>query len=237
MAVYLTDIQAALHTRLSVNLPFTSLIRINNVGGYAAGATSMTVDPLPFDLAAMSSVLEFRTPTGYGKFTVTSAAAEGDTTITSFLGFVMLEGTSIGDNSTAEISSGRAPGLVLEDDDVQSKMEEMLNRVRVMAVVLRPISMIRVLEKTIVDFNWEVDTIENPAVNRPATGTYYTAEAVAESVFVLLDNYQIPNSTVTGTNSSRSTSIVRMGTEEPAGSLVRYKVSGSVRSKLNVNIY
>ena len=237
MAVYLTDIQGALHTRLSGHLPFTSLIRINNVGGYSAGANTMTVDPLPFALTPMSTNLNFRTSTGRGTFLITSPAAEGDTTISSATGLVMLEGTSIGDNSTAEIDNGRAPGLVLEDDDVQSKMEEMLNRLRVMAVVLRPVSMIRVLEKTIVDFNWEVDTIENPAVNRPATGTYYTAEAVAESVFVLLDNYQIPNSTVTGTNSSRSTSIVRMGTEEPAGSLVRYKVSGFVRSKLNVNIY
>tara|TARA_R110002020_G_scaffold372153_2_gene583658 strand:- start:9285 stop:10007 length:723 start_codon:yes stop_codon:yes gene_type:complete len=239
MAVYLTDIQGALHTRLSGNLPFTSLIRINNGGGYAAGANSMTVDPLPFAIGSPSppfTVLQFNTPTGKGTFTLTSAAAEGDTTISSAIGLVMLEGTSIGDNSTAEIDNGRAPGLVLEDDDVQSKMEALLNRVRVMAIVLRPISMIRVLEKTVVDFNWEVDTIENPAVNRPATGTFYTAEAVAESVFVLLDNYQIPNSTVTGTNSSRSTSIVRMGTEEPAGSLVRYKVSGFVRSKLNVNI-
>jgi hypothetical protein len=29
---------------------------------------------------------------------------------------------------------------------------------------------------------------------------------------------------------------MRMGAEEPAGSLVRYKVNGFVRSKLNVNI-
>ena len=115
-------------------------------------------------------------------------------------------------------------------------MEEMLNRVRVMAIVLRPPSMVRVLEKTVVDFNWEVDCIENPAVNRPVSGTFYTCEAVAESVFVLLDNYQIPTGTLTGTNSSRSVSITRMGAEEPAGSLVRYKVNGFVRSKLNVNI-
>jgi hypothetical protein len=235
MAVYLTDIQGALHTRLSGHLPFTSLIRINNAGGYAAGATSMTVDPLPFDLAPMTTSLEFRTPTGYGKFTVTSAAAEGDTTIASFLGLVMLEGTSIGDNSTAEIDNGRAPGLVLEDDDVQSKMEAELNRVRVMAIVLRSPGMTRVLERTVVDYAWEVDTIENPAVNRPTTGTYYTAEAVAESVFTLLDGYQIPNSTLTGTNKSRATAITRIGREEPVGSLVKYKVNGFVRSKLTVN--
>lgn len=128
------------------------------------------------------------------------------------------------------------PGLVLEDDDVQSRMEEMLNRVRVMAIVLRPISMIRVLERSVVDFNWEVDCIENPAINRPVGGTYYTVEAVAESVFVLLNNYQIPESTLTGTNSSRSMSITRIGREEPAGSLVRYKVAGFVRSKLTENI-
>jgi hypothetical protein len=141
-------------------------------------------------------------------------------------------------NGQSPFNTGIAntPGLVLEDDDIQSKMEALLNRVRVMAIVLRPISMVRVLEKTVVDFNWEVDCIENPAVNRPVGGTYYTAEAVAESVFVLLDNYQIPSGTVTGTNSSRSTAIMRMGAEEPAGSLVRYKVNGFVRSKLNVNI-
>ena len=141
-------------------------------------------------------------------------------------------------NGQAPFNTGIAntPGLVLEDDDIQSKMEALLNRVRVMAIVLRPISMVRVLEKTVVDFNWEVDCIEKPAVNRPVGVTYYTAEAVAESVFVLLDNYQIPSGTVTGTNSSRSTAIMRMGTDEPAGSLVRYKVNGFVRSKLNVNI-
>ena len=124
-------------------------------------------------------------------------------------------------------------GLVKEDDDVQSKMEEMLNSVRVTAVVLRPSSLVRVLERTVVDFNWEVDCIENPAVNRPISGTYFPAEAVAESVFVLLNNYQIPVSTLSGTNSSRSTGITRMGIEEPIGSLVRYKVNGFVRSKLN----
>lgn len=128
------------------------------------------------------------------------------------------------------------PGLVLEDDDVQSRMEEMLNRVRVMAIVLRPISMIRVLERSVVDFNWEVDCIENPAINRPVGGTYYTVEAVAESVFVLLNNYQIPTSTGLSANSSRSSSITRIGREEPAGSLVRYKVAGFVRSKLTENI-
>lgn len=164
---------------------------------------------------------------------VTSSASKDATTLTGFIGLSGTPGT-VADNESATVAY--SAGLVLEDDDVQSKMEALLNRVRVMALVLRPISMIRVLEKTVVDFNWEVDCIENPAVNRPTTGTYYTAEAVAESVFVLLNNYQIPNSTVTGTNSSRSTSIVRMGTEEPAGSLVRYKVSGFVRSKLNVNI-
>ena len=228
----MTDIQGALHTRLSGQLPFTDFVTINNPGGYTTGATSMTVLPLPAAIDSGTNLL-FPDAIGAGTFAVTSAAAVGDTTITSVLGF---NGTSVADGDTAQVSVARAPGLVLEDDDVQSKMEEMLNRVRVMAIVLRPISMIRVLEKTVVDFNWEVDAIENPAVNRPITGTYYTAEAVAESVFVLLDNYQIPNSTVTGTNSSRSTSIVRMGTEEPAGSLVRYKVSGFVRSKLNVNI-
>ena len=141
-------------------------------------------------------------------------------------------------NGQSPFNTGAAytPGLVKEDDDVQSKMEEMLNRVRVMASVVRPPSMVRVLEKTVVDFNWEVDCIENPAVNRPVSGTFYTCEAVAESVFVLLDNYQIPTGTLTGTNSSRSVSITRMGAEEPAGSLVRYKVNGFVRSKLNVNI-
>ena len=231
MAVYMTDIQGALHTRLSGQLPFTDFVTINNPGGYTTGATSMTVLPLPAAIDSGTN-LRFLDALGAGTF-VTSAAAVGDTTITSFLGF---NGTSVADGDTAQVSVARAPGLVLEDDDVQSKMEEMLNRVRVMAIVLRPISMIRVLEKTVVDFNWEVDAIENPAVNRPITGTYYTAEAVAESVFVLLDNYQIPNSTVGGTNSSRSSSIVRMGAEEPAGSLVRYKVSGFVRSKLNVNI-
>ena len=144
--------------------------------------------------------------------------------------------TRLSGQSPFNTGENYTPGLVLEDDDIQSKMEEMLNRVRVMAVVLRPVSMVRVLEKTVVDFNWEIDTVENPAVNRPVAGTYFTAEAVAESVFVLLDNYQIPSGTVTGTNSSRSTAIMRMGAEEPAGSLVRYKVSGFVRSKLNVNI-
>ena len=144
--------------------------------------------------------------------------------------------TRLNGQSPFNTGANHPPGLVLEDDDIQSKMEAMLNRVRVMAIVLRPISMVRVLEKTVVDFNWEVDCIENPAVNRPVGGTYFTAEAVAESVFVLLDNYQIPGGTVTGTNSSRSTAIMRMGAEEPAGSLVRYKVNGFVRSKLNVNI-
>ena len=144
--------------------------------------------------------------------------------------------TRLNGQSPFNTGANHTPGLVLEDDDIQSKMEAMLNRVRVMAIVLRPISMVRVLEKTVVDFNWEVDCIETPADNRPVGGTYFTAEAVAESVFVLLDNYQIPNDTVTGTNSSRSTAIMRMGAEEPAGSLVRYKVNGFVRSKLNVNI-
>mgnify|MGYP003139757337 FL=1 len=144
--------------------------------------------------------------------------------------------TRLNGQSPFNTGENYTPGLVLEDDDIQSKMEAMLNRIRVVAVVLRPISMVRVLEKTVVDFNWEVDCIESPAVNRPISGTYFTAEAVAESVFVLLDNYQIPSGTVTGTNSSRSTGIMRMGLEEPAGSLVRYKVNGFVRSKLNVNI-
>lgn len=144
--------------------------------------------------------------------------------------------TRLSGQSPFNTGAAYTPGLVKEDDDVQSKMEEMLNTLRVMAIVLRPASMVRVMEKTVVDFNWEVDCIENPAVNRPISGTYYTAEAVAESVFVLLDNYQIPTSTLTGTNSSRSTGITRMGREEPIGSLVRYKVNGFVRSKLNVNI-
>jgi hypothetical protein len=96
--------------------------------------------------------------------------------------------------------------------------------------------MIRVLERSVVDFNWEVDCIENPAINRPVGGTYYTVEAVAESVFVLLNNYQIPTSTGLSANSSRSSSITRIGREEPAGSLVRYKVAGFVRSKLTENI-
>ena len=232
MAVYLTDIHGALHTRLSGQLPFSDFVTIDNAGGYTSGATSMTVLPLPSTLE-VGVVLPFLDAVGAGTFQITTEAAAGATTILGAVGF---SGTSVADGDTAQVSVARAPGLVLEDDDVQSKMEEMLNRVRVMAIVLRPISMIRVLEKTVVDFNWEVDCIENPAVNRPISGTYYTAEAVAESVFVLLDNYQIPNSTVAGTNSSRSSSIVRMGAEEPAGSLVRYKVSGFVRSKLNVNI-
>ncbi|MBT3708468.1 MAG: hypothetical protein HOG19_03430 [Gammaproteobacteria bacterium] len=221
----MTDIQGALHTRLSGQSPFVAAV-INNGGGYSGGATSLTIDALPADIDN-GTVLTF---SAGSTFTLTSAALKDATTLTGTGG---LSG-SVADNEAATVAY--SSGLVLEDDDVQSKMEEMLNRVRVMAIVLRPISMIRVLEKTVVDFNWEVDCIENPAVNRPISGTYYTAEAVAESVFVLLDNYQIPNSTVTGTNSSRSSSIVRMGTEEPAGSLVRYKVSGFVRSKLNVNI-
>tara|TARA_R110000824_G_scaffold323219_2_gene510145 strand:+ start:2912 stop:3592 length:681 start_codon:yes stop_codon:yes gene_type:complete len=225
MAVYMTDIQGALHTRLSGQSPFVAAV-INNGGGYSGGTTSLTVDALPADIDN-GTVLTF---SGSSTFTLTSAALKDATTLTGTGGL----SDSVADNEAATVAY--SSGLVLEDDDVQSKMEEMLNRVRVMAIVLRPISMIRVLEKTVVDFNWEVDCIENPAVNRPISGTYYTAEAVAESVFVLLDNYQIPNSTVTGTNSSRSSSIVRMGTEEPAGSLVRYKVSGFVRSKLNVNI-
>jgi len=225
MAVYLTDIQGALHTRLSGQSPFVAAV-INNAGGYPHGTTTMTVDPLSADLDS-STVLNF---SGGAAFMLTSSASKDATTLNGTIG---LSG-SVVDDETATVAY--SSGLVLEDDDVQSKMEEMLNRVRVMAIVLRPVSMIRVLEKTVVDFNWEVDCIENPAVNRPISGTYYTAEAVAESVFVLLDNYQIPNSTVAGTNSSRSSSIVRMGTEEPAGSLVRYKVSGFVRSKLNVNI-
>ena len=221
----MTDIQGALHTRLSGQSPFVAAV-INNGGGYSGGATSLTIDALPADIDN-GTVLTF---SGGSTFTLTSAALKDATTLTGTGG---LSG-SVADNESATVAY--SSGLVLEDDDVQSKMEEMLNRVRAMAIVLRPISMIRVLEKTVVDFNWEVDCIENPAVNRPISGTYYTAEAIAESVFVLLDNYQIPNSTVTGTNSSRSSSIVRMGTEEPAGSLVRYKVSGFVRSKLNVNI-
>ena len=228
MALYLTAIHGALHTRLSGQSPFVAAV-INNGGGYPHGATSLTVDPLPADIAS-STLLTF---SGGAQFMVTSSASKDATTLTGFIGLSGTPGT-VADNESATVAY--SAGLVLEDDDVQSKMEALLNRVRVMALVLRPISMIRVLEKTVVDFNWEVDCIENPAVNRPTTGTYYTAEAVAESVFVLLNNYQIPNSTVTGTNSSRSSSIVRMGTEEPAGSLVRYKVSGFVRSKLNVNI-
>ena len=221
----MTDIQGALHTRLSGQSPFVAAV-INNGGGYSGGVTTLTVHSLPEDLG--NGVL--LTFSSGATFTLTSSASKGGTTITGSGGLV----DSVADNEAATVAY--SSGLVLEDDDVQSKMEEMLNRVRVMAIVLRPISMIRVLEKTVVDFNWEVDCIENPAVNRPVSGTYYTAEAIAESVFVLLDNYQIPNSTVTGTNSSRSSSIVRMGTEEPAGSLVRYKVNGFVRSKLNVNI-
>jgi hypothetical protein len=199
---------------------------INNGGGYSGGATSLTVDSLAEDIDN-GTVLTF---SGGSTFTLTSAASKSGTTLTGSGG---LSG-SVGDNETATVAY--SAGLVKEDDDVQSKMEEMLNRVRVMAIVLRPPSMVRVLEKTVVDFNWEVDCIENPAVNRPVSGTYYTAEAVAESVFVLLNNYQIPSSTVTGTNSSRSSGILRMGREEPIGSLVRYRVNGFVRSKLNENI-
>jgi hypothetical protein len=68
--------------------------------------------------------------------------------------------TRLNGQSPFNTGANHTPGLVLEDDDIQSKMEAMLNRVRVMAIVLRPISMVRVLEKTVVDFNWEVDCIE-----------------------------------------------------------------------------
>ena len=221
----MTAIQEALNTRLSGQSPFVAAV-INNGGGYSGGATSLTVDSLPEDVDN-GTILTF---SGGSTFTLTSAASKNATTLTGTGG---LSG-SVVDNEAATVAY--SAGLVKEDDDVQSKMEEMLNRVRVMAIVLRPVSMVRVLERTVVDFNWEVDCIENPAVNRPISGTYFTAEAVAESVFVLLNNYQIPVSTLTGTNSSRSTSITRMGREEPIGSLVRYKVTGFVRSKLNVNI-
>lgn len=228
MAVYLTGIQAALHTRLAGQSPFVAAT-INNEGGYAAGTgtTSMTVDALQAEIPS-GTILNF---TGGGEYLLTSTAAAGATTIASALG---LAGGAVADNETATVAY--SAGLVKEDDDVQSKMEEMLNRVRVMAIVLRSPGMNRVMERTVVDYLWEVDCIENPAVNRPTSGTYFTAEAVAESVFVLLNNYQIPVSTLTGTNSSRSVGITRMGREEPAGSLVRYKVNGFVRSKLNENI-
>jgi len=231
MAVYMTDIPAALHTRLSGQLPFTDFVTIDNAGGYTSGATSMTVLPLPVALDS-GVVLTFPDAVGAGTLMITTEAAAGDTTILGSIGF---SGTSVADGDTAQVSAARAPGLVLEDDDIQSRMEELANRVRVMAIVLRSPGMNRVLERTVVDYAWEVDTIENPAVNRPTTGTYYTAEAVAESVFTLLDGYQIPNSTLTGTNKTRASSITRIGREEPAGSLVRYKVTGFVRSKLIVN--
>jgi len=226
MAVYLTDIQGALHTRLSGQSPFVAA-GINNGAGYSAGATSLTVDALPKDLDN-GALLTF---SGGATFTLTSAASKDGTTLTGSGG---LTGAAVVDNETGTVAY--SAGLVKEDDDIQSRMEEMLNRVRVMAIVLRSPGMNRVLERTVVDYLWEVDCIENPTVNRPVSGTYFTAEAVAESVFVLLNNYQIPNATLTGTNSSRSMGITRVGREEPAGSLVRYKVSGFVRSKLNENI-
>jgi hypothetical protein len=225
VAVYLTGIQAALHTRLAGQSPFVAAV-INNGSGYAGGATSLTVDSLPADIDN-GTILTF---SGGATFTLTSAASAEATTLTGTGGL----SDAVVDNETATVAY--SAGLVKEDDDVQSKMEEMLNRVRVMAIVLRSPGMNRVLERTVVDYLWEVDCIENPAVNRPTSGTYFTAEAVAESVFVLLNNYQIPVSTLTGTNSSRSVGITRMGREEPAGSLVRYKVNGFVRSKLNENI-
>ena len=159
MAVYLTDIQGALHTRLSGQSPFVAAV-INNGGGYPHGATSLTVDPLPVDIAS-STLLTF---SGGAQFMVTSSASKDATTLTGFIGLSGTPGT-VADNESATVAY--SAGLVLEDDDVQSKMEALLNRVRGMALVLRPISMIRVLEKTVVDFNWEVDCIENPAVNRP----------------------------------------------------------------------
>tara|TARA_R110002012_G_scaffold297035_1_gene494793 strand:+ start:2975 stop:3655 length:681 start_codon:yes stop_codon:yes gene_type:complete len=225
VAVYLTGIQAALHTRLAGQSPFVAAA-INNGGGYSQGATSLTVDSLPLDIDN-GTILNF---SGGASFMLTASASKTDTSLTGSIGLA----GSVVDNETATVAY--SAGLVKEDDDVQSKMEEMLNRVRVMAIVLRSPGMNRVLERTVVDYLWEVDCIENPAVNRPTSGTYFTAEAVAESVFVLLNNYQIPVSTLTGTNSSRSVGITRMGREEPAGSLVRYKVNGFVRSKLNENI-
>ena len=219
MAVYLTGIQAALHTRLAGQSPFVAAV-INNGSGYSGGATSLTVDSLPADIDN-GTILTF---SGGATFTLTSAASAEATTLTGTGGLR----DAVADNETATVAY--SAGLVKEDDDVQSKMEEMLNRVRVMAIVLRSPGMNRVLERTV------VDCIENPAVNRPTSGTYFTAEAVAESVFVLLNNYQIPVSTLSGTNSSRSVGITRMGREEPVGSLVRYKVNGFVRSKLNENI-
>ena len=225
MAVYLTGTQGALHTRLAAQSPFVATV-INNGGGFSGGATSLTVDALPADIDN-GTILTF---SGGTTFTLTSDALKDATTLTGTGG---LSG-SVADNESASVAY--SAGLVKEDDDVQSKMEEMLNRVRVMAIVLRSPGMNRVLERTVVDYLWEVDCIENPAVNRPVSGTYFTAEAVAESVFVLLNNYQIPASTLAGTNSSRSVGITRMNREEPVGSLVRYKVSGFVRSKLNESI-
>ena len=49
--------------------------------------------------------------------------------------------TRLNGQSPFNTGTANTPGLVLEDDDIQSKMEALLNRVRVMAIVLRPISM------------------------------------------------------------------------------------------------
>ena len=127
MAVYLTDIQGALHTRLAGQSPFVAAV-INNEGGYSHGVTSLTVDSLPTDLD-IATALTF---SGGAQFLLSSAASKDDTTLTSGIGLV----GSVDDNETATVDF--SSGLVLEDDDVQSKMEEMLNRVRVMAIVLRP---------------------------------------------------------------------------------------------------
>ena len=55
MAVYLTGIQAALHTRLAGQSPFVASV-INNGSGYSSGATSLTVDSLPADIDNGTSI-------------------------------------------------------------------------------------------------------------------------------------------------------------------------------------
>ena len=118
---------------------------------------------------------------------------------------------------------------VISEDlgDITNKIDKALAKTGIFVLIMMPM-MRRVAEKTVMDVSFDVDIAEEPILNRAGV-TYFTADTVAENVYMALNNF--------GLTSPAGLTRIRMGdiVLEEDKPLLRYRTSGTVRTKMVEN--
>ena len=113
---------------------------------------------------------------------------------------------------------------VISEDlgDITNKIDKALAKTGIFVLIMLP-TMRRVAEQTVMDVSFDVDIAEEPILNRAGV-TYFTADVVAENVYMAL-------------TSPAGLTRIRMGdiVLEEDKPLLRYRTSGTVRTKMVEN--